>query len=75
MAKDIYDIGEAPPLGEIPKKMWAQLIRPERFGEPKDAFKVEQVEVPEVGPGRRPRLGRRRRDQLQQRVGGARRAR
>ncbi len=50
MAKDIYEVGQAPPLGEIPKKMWAQLIRPDRFGEPKDAFKVEQVDVPEVGP-------------------------
>src|SRR5437773_9528954 len=30
--------------------MWAQVIRPDRFGEPKDGFKVEQVEVPEVGP-------------------------
>ena len=41
MTKDIYDIGEAPPLGEVPAKMYAQLIRRERFGEPKDAFKVE----------------------------------
>jgi crotonyl-CoA carboxylase/reductase len=50
MAKDIYDIGTAPPLGEIPATMWAQLIRPDRFGEPKDAFKVERVEVPDIGP-------------------------
>ncbi|MCH8200985.1 MAG: crotonyl-CoA carboxylase/reductase [Chloroflexi bacterium] len=26
--------------------MYAQVIRPERFGEPKDAFKVEKVETP-----------------------------
>ncbi len=50
MTKDIYDIGEAPPLGEVPAKMWAQVIRPERFGEPKDAFKPEQIDIPEVGP-------------------------
>jgi len=50
MTKDIYDIGEAPPIGEVPAKMWAQVIRPERFGEPKDAFKPEQIEVPDVGP-------------------------
>jgi crotonyl-CoA carboxylase/reductase len=50
MAKDIYDIGDAPPLGEVPQKMWAQVIRPERFGEPKDAFKVEQIDVPTLGP-------------------------
>src|SRR5256712_1429997 len=50
MTKEIYDIGEAPPLGEVPQKMWAQLIRPDRFGEPKDAFKVEQIDVPAPGP-------------------------
>ncbi|MGH2676872.1 MAG: crotonyl-CoA carboxylase/reductase [Actinomycetota bacterium] len=30
--------------------MHAQLIRPERFGEPRDAFRDEVVEVPAVGP-------------------------
>ena len=44
--KDTYEIGEIPPLGEVPKYMYAQLIRPERFGEPKKAFQVEQVETP-----------------------------
>ena len=28
MTKDIYEISEAPPVGETPKKMWAQLILP-----------------------------------------------
>ena len=51
MTKDIYEIGEIPPLGEIPKRMYAQLIRPERFGEPEKAFQVEDVEVPQPGPG------------------------
>jgi crotonyl-CoA carboxylase/reductase len=50
MAKEIYEIGEVPPLGEVPQKMWAQVIRPERFGEPKDAFKPEQIEIPALGP-------------------------
>ena len=50
MTKEIYEIGEAPPLGEVPAKMWAQVIRPERFGQPEDAFKPEQIEVPDVGP-------------------------
>jgi len=50
MASEIYDIGSVPPLGEVPQKMWAQLIRPERFGPPEKGFQVEQVEVPEVGP-------------------------
>ncbi|MCA9593708.1 MAG: crotonyl-CoA carboxylase/reductase [Myxococcales bacterium] len=30
--------------------MLAQVIRAERFGEPKDAFKLEEVPVPEIGP-------------------------
>jgi crotonyl-CoA carboxylase/reductase len=50
MAKEIYEIGEIPEVGEVPQRMYAQLIRAERFGEPKDAFKVEQVPVPEIGP-------------------------
>lgn len=50
MTKEIYEIGEIPELGVVPKKMYAQLIRQERFGEPKDAFKMEQIDVPELGP-------------------------
>jgi crotonyl-CoA carboxylase/reductase len=30
--------------------MVAQVIRPERFGEPEKAFQVEEVDVPELGP-------------------------
>ena len=33
--KEIYEIGEMPPIGQVPKQMYAQLIRAERFGEPK----------------------------------------
>src|SRR6476646_8149188 len=49
MPKDLYEIGEIPPLGEVPPRMYAQVIRPERFGEPRDAFEVEDIEVPEIG--------------------------
>jgi len=49
--KDLYELGETPPLGYVPKKMYASLIRPERFGEPNQAFDIEEVDVPEVGPG------------------------
>ncbi len=45
-AKEIYEIGEIPPIGEVPKYMHAQVIRPERFGEPRDAFRPERVETP-----------------------------
>jgi crotonyl-CoA carboxylase/reductase len=47
MAKDLYEIGEAPPVGVVPSKMHAWLIRPERFGEPRTAFQLEVVDVPE----------------------------
>ncbi|MBI2082085.1 MAG: crotonyl-CoA carboxylase/reductase [Deltaproteobacteria bacterium] len=50
MAKELYEIGEVPPLGEIPKKMHAQVIRQERFGEPKNAFQMEKMDVPSIGP-------------------------
>ncbi len=35
--------------GELPAKMAAWVIREERFGEPVDAFQVEEIEVPEPG--------------------------
>jgi hypothetical protein len=48
VAKDLYDIGEIPPVGEVPGRMYAQVIRPERFGEPEYDFQVEDPsgEVP-----------------------------
>jgi crotonyl-CoA carboxylase/reductase len=49
--KDQYDIGQFPPLGTVPRRMRAQVIRPERFGEPQSAFQVEVVPTPEPGPG------------------------
>ena len=51
MATHVYPIGEIPPLGEVPASMYAQVIRPERFGDPAEAFAVEQVAVPPVGIG------------------------
>ena len=50
MTKDLYEIGEIPPIGEVPARMYAQVIRPERFGDPEKAFQVEDIEVPELGP-------------------------
>ena len=48
MAVDLTQITQvdAEP-GELPKTMAAWVIREERQGEPKDAFQVEEVEVPE----------------------------
>ena len=48
--QDLYKVGEMPPIGEVPKQMHASLIRPERFGEPQRAFKVETIDVPELKP-------------------------
>ena len=50
MATEITKVGEAPPLGEVPDKMHASLIREERFGQPREAFQIEQIDVPEIGP-------------------------
>ncbi|HNO65059.1 MAG TPA: crotonyl-CoA carboxylase/reductase [Tepidiformaceae bacterium] len=48
--KDLYEVGEAPPLGHIPPRMYAQVIRQSRFGEPRQAFEQEIIETPEIGP-------------------------
>jgi crotonyl-CoA carboxylase/reductase len=50
VATDLYDVADIPPVGEVPTRMHAQVIRPERFGEPLDSFRVETVDVPDVGP-------------------------
>ncbi|WP_328912388.1 MULTISPECIES: crotonyl-CoA carboxylase/reductase [unclassified Streptomyces] len=51
MIKDLYDLGDAPELGAVPKRMYASVIRRERYGEPVDAFRTEVVDVPPVRPG------------------------
>jgi crotonyl-CoA carboxylase/reductase len=43
-------IGSLPPLGEVPDKMIAQVIRAERFGDPRTAFQIEEVDIPELKP-------------------------
>jgi len=49
-SRDLFELGDVPELGVVPQRMLAQLIRPERFGEPRDAFKEEAVQLPELGP-------------------------
>src|SRR5438309_8407126 len=44
----VSDVSTKP--GELPATMAAWVIREERFGEPKDAFQLEEIEVPEPGP-------------------------
>jgi crotonyl-CoA carboxylase/reductase len=52
MAKDLYEIGEIVPVGEVPPRMYANLIRPENYNEdePGKAFTVEVVDTPQPGP-------------------------
>ncbi|WP_026989538.1 crotonyl-CoA carboxylase/reductase [Fodinicurvata sediminis] len=47
-AKDLYEVGEIPPLGHVPKKMYAWAIRRERHGEPESAMQQEVVDIPEL---------------------------
>jgi crotonyl-CoA carboxylase/reductase len=48
MSKQLYALGEMPPLGEVPEQMHAWLIRPERFGKPTEAFQKEVVNTPPI---------------------------
>jgi len=50
VAVDVTEVSklDAEP-GELPQTMAAWVIRPEREGEPNDAFQLEEIEVPEPG--------------------------
>ena len=48
---DAPAIGGLPPLGSVPTKMLAQVVRQSRFGDPRSAFAVEEVATPTPGPG------------------------
>ncbi len=50
-APDVVSIGELPPLGVVPKRMIAQVVRQERFGDPRTAFQMEEVPVPPLARG------------------------
>jgi crotonyl-CoA carboxylase/reductase len=50
VATDVLDIGGLPPIGEVPARMHAQVVRPVRFGEPETAIRDEVIDVPELGP-------------------------
>ena len=47
--KDLYDLGEIPPMGHVPAKMHAWAIRRERHGEPDQSFQLETVDVRKPG--------------------------
>ena len=47
---DLYDLGDRPPLGEVPARMHAFAVRQNRFGQPRDAWKREVLPTPSIGP-------------------------
>ncbi|MBT6202095.1 MAG: crotonyl-CoA carboxylase/reductase, partial [Rhodospirillaceae bacterium] len=46
--KDLYEMGEIPPLGHVPANMYAWAIRRERHGEPDTAMQVEVVPTHQI---------------------------
>jgi crotonyl-CoA carboxylase/reductase len=38
------------PIGEVPVNMFAQVVRQDRFGDPRTAFQVEDIDIPEINP-------------------------
>ena len=48
LKKDLYEMGEMPPLGYVPNQMYAWAIRRERHGEPNTAMIQEILEVPKL---------------------------
>ena len=41
MVKELYEVGEIPSVGHVPSRMHAQLVRPDRYGEPEKAIQDE----------------------------------
>lgn len=48
---ELFEIGDPPPLGVVPERMYASVIRQDRFGRPEKAFATEVVDVPRPGRG------------------------
>lgn len=46
--KDLYDIGQIPPLGHVPERMWAWAIRRDRHGPPEQSMQLEAVPTWEI---------------------------
>jgi len=48
-AKDLYEVGEIPPLGHVPARMHAWVIRKERHGPPETSMQIEVVPTWPIG--------------------------
>ena len=69
--KDLYEIGEIPPLGHVPANMYAWAIRKDRHGEPISAMQQEVVPIADVGDDECLVMVMAGGRQLQRRLGGA----
>jgi crotonyl-CoA carboxylase/reductase len=49
MVRRLYEMKEQPPMGEVPEQMYAWTVRKERYGEPREAWHLEVVDVPMLG--------------------------
>ncbi|WP_020187274.1 crotonyl-CoA carboxylase/reductase [Methylopila sp. 73B] len=47
--KDLYELGEIPPLGHVPANMHAWVVRKERHGPPESAMQLEVVPTWDIG--------------------------
>ncbi|GBD49276.1 crotonyl-CoA carboxylase/reductase [Methylopila sp. Yamaguchi] len=47
--KDLYELGEMPPLGHVPANMHAWVVRKERHGPPESAMQLEVVPTWDIG--------------------------
>jgi hypothetical protein len=47
--KQLYAIGEIPPLGHVPEKMYAWVIRKDHHGPPESSMQIEVVPTWPVG--------------------------
>jgi crotonyl-CoA carboxylase/reductase len=45
-----HPLPDLPPVGEVPPRMLAQVIRQDRLGEPLNAFVIEEIETPSIEP-------------------------
>lgn len=43
LVKNLYEVGEIPPLGHVPREMWAWTIRKDRHGPPETSMQLETV--------------------------------
>ena len=46
--RNLYEVGRIPPLGHVPRQMYAWAIRRERHGPPSEAMRLEVVDTPPV---------------------------